>query len=148
MPDWTRHLRPLALLSLSPLIIASPATAHHSPALFDQGRDLTLQGVVTRFEWANPHVYLYVETKDNVGPRLVWIIDAQSPRVMSLFGWSPGSLAAGDRVTVATNPARNGDGTRALGRSVVRPDGTVLKIPWAPGEVREALRTEPGRNAR
>jgi hypothetical protein len=114
---------------------------HHSPSIFDQRRDLTLEAVVTRMAWANPHVDIYVAAQDENGEPAAWVVEAQSPRVMELFGWTRTSLAAGDRVTLLLNPAR--DGTKsALGRSVVRRDGTTLRIPWQPNEIRDALRAE------
>ena len=126
------------------LFIGSHVIAHHSPAKFDQERDLTLEGVVTRVEWVNPHVYIYVET-ENVGEEVTWVIEAQSPRVMSLFGWSLNSLEVGSQVTVAANPARNPDSTLALGRSVTTQNGAFLKIPWHPDTIRRALRAQPPR---
>jgi hypothetical protein len=105
--------------------------------------------VVTRIEWAYPHVYIHVQTENNVGKPVVWVIEGQSPRIMSLFGWSQGSLAAGDRVTVAANPTRNQNRTMALGRSVLKQDGTVLQISWQADVIRDALRAQrPGQNRR
>jgi hypothetical protein len=129
----------LALADLS-------ARAHHSPSMFDQGRDLTLEGVIRRVEWANPHVYIHLEVENERRESAVWVVEAQSPRVMGLFGWVPTSLVEGDRVTVAVNPPRNGGTRTVLGRSVIRQDGTILRIPWQPREIREVLRAEsPGR---
>ena len=106
---------------------------------------LTLEGVVTRVEWTNPHVYIHVDVDNERGASFSWVVEAQSPRVMSLFGWSPTSRVRGDRVTIAANPLRNRAARMALGRSVVRQDGSVLRIPWRPHEIREALRTESSR---
>jgi hypothetical protein len=111
--------------------------------MFDQGRDLTLEGVITRVEWAHPHVYIHIEAENERRQSVVWVVEAQSPRVMSLFGWSPTSLVPGDRVTIAANPPRSGATGTALGRSVVRQDGTTLRISWQQQEIREALRAEP-----
>jgi hypothetical protein len=133
----------LAALVAALALAHLPARAHHSPSMFDQGRDLTLEGVITRFEWTNPHVYIHVEMENEHRQSVVWVVEAQSPRVMNLFGWSPTSLVPGDRVTVAANPLRSGATRTALGRAVVRQDGTTLRISWQPQEIREALRAEP-----
>lgn len=127
--------------SIAILIIDASAGAHHSPSMFDQERELTLTAVVARIAWANPHVNIHVEVEDERGEFAPWVIEAQSPRVMELFGWTRTSLEAGDRVTLLVNPQRNGTRT-ALGRSVVRRDGITLRIPWQPQEIREALRAE------
>jgi hypothetical protein len=137
--------RTLKLAVLVGLLVhgVAPARAHHSPSLFDQGRDLTLEGVIVKVDWANPHVYIHIEVKNERDDAAVWVIEAQSPRVMSLFGWSSTSLVVGDRVTVAASPLRDGDRRLVvLGRSVVTQDRTILRIPWQQGEIREALRSE------
>ena len=126
------------MLCVGPLL-----TAHHSPAKFDQERELVLEGVVTRLEWVNPHVYIHVEAENELGEDVTWVIEAQSPRVMSLFGWSESAIEIGSQVSVAANPARNPDSTMALGRSVTAQDGSFLKIPWSPDTIREAIRSEP-----
>jgi hypothetical protein len=118
---------------------------HHSPVLFDQGRELTLEGSVTRMEWTNPHVSIHLEVIDRRERPVAWIIEAQSPRVMSLFGWSAASVRRGDRVRIAAHPPRHPAARTALGRSIVRQDGTSLRIPWQPEEIREALRSESRR---
>lgn len=100
-----------------------------------------MKAVVTRIVWANPHVNIHVEVEDERGQFERWVIEAQSPRVMELFGWTRTSLENGDRVTLLVNPPRNGTRT-ALGRSVVRRDGVTLRIPWEPQEIRDALRAE------
>jgi hypothetical protein len=123
------------------LVVGASARAHHSPSTFDQGRDLTMKAVVTRIVWANPHVNIHVDVEDERGKLERWVIEAQSPRVMELFGWTHTSLENGSRVTLLVNPPRNGRRT-ALGRSVVRHDGMSLRIPWEPQEIREALRAE------
>ena len=134
------HLKLPVFLAVLAIADAS-AGGHHSPSMFDQGRDLTLKAVVTRIAWANPHVNIHVEAQDEKGTSAAWVVEAQSPRVMELFGWTRTSLAAGDRVTLLVNPPRNGTRS-ALGRSVVRPDGMTLRIPWQPEEIRDALRAE------
>ena len=119
---------------------ARSASAHHSPSMFDQQRDLTLRGVVTRIDWVNPHVSIHVEVRDTRGEPALWAVEAQSPRVMALFGWTPASLTRGDRVVISAHPLREGDSKAALGREVTKADGTTLRIPWQPAEIRDALR--------
>jgi len=111
------------------LIITLPLAAHHGNfAIYDVGRDFTLQGVVTKFEWANPHVYIQLETENDAEEGVVWIIEASSANTLTRLGWSPRSLAPGDQVIVAAHPPRNPDRQRALADSVLKEDGTFLSI--------------------
>jgi hypothetical protein len=130
------------LLSAALLPLAPSAYAHHSPATFDQQRELRLVGVVESVDWANPHVSLQIAVEDAAGESVLWVIEAQSPRVMSLFGWSPAALRRGERVSVVAHPARDGDRPVALGRMVETADGHRLPISWRPDEIRDALRDE------
>jgi len=130
-PDGSRHA--IVLVKSLPIavalwLIALPVAAHHSSAIFDRERDLRLEGVITKFEWANPHVYLHVETRNDAGESVVWVIEAGAPGFMTRLGWSARSLAPGDRVIVAANPAKNPDRKMALGSFVLKGDGTLLSI--------------------
>jgi hypothetical protein len=71
-----------------------------------------------------------------------WEVEAQSPRIMTLYGWSSTSLRGGDRVVVVANPPQQRGKRLALGRSVQKSDGTTLRIPWDRQEIRKALREE------
>ena len=105
-----------------------PAAAHHSAAIYDQQQDIRLEGVVGQFEWVAPHVYIRVETEDEGGENVLWLIEGRPPSAMSKLGWSRDSLAIGERVTVAANPGRNANRKIALGLTVMKEDGTLLNI--------------------
>jgi hypothetical protein len=105
-----------------------PAAAHHSAAIYDQQQDIRLEGVVGQFEWVDPHVYIRVETEDEGGESVLWLIEGRPPSAMSKLGWSRDSLAIGERVTVAANPGRNANRKIALGLTVMKEDGTLLNI--------------------
>ena len=122
------------------LACASTSAAHHSPSLVDLRTEVTLTGVITTLQWRNPHVYFHLQVADD--PEVDWEIEAQSPRIMSLFGWSSASLAPRDRVVVVVNHPRERGKKLALGRSVLKSDGTTLRIPWEQEEIRKALRDE------
>ena len=110
------------------LLVALPAAAHHSSAMYDQQQDIRLEGVVGEFEWTDPHVYIRVETEDEGGESVMWLVEGRPPAAMSRLGWSRDSLAPGDRVTVAANPGRNANRRIALGQTVTKEDGTLLNI--------------------
>jgi hypothetical protein len=121
------------------LALASTSAAHHSPAVFDLRAEVTLTGVVTAYQFRNPHLFIHLQVEDDTGFGGEWEVEAQSPRIMTLYGWSPKSLAPGDRVVVVANPPQQRGKRLALGRSVLKPDGTTLRIPWDRREIREVL---------
>ena len=63
------RLLPIAAAALS--LIALPAAAHHSQAIYDTDKVITIEGVVTDYRWTNPHTYLYVETQNDSGDTVV-----------------------------------------------------------------------------
>ena len=106
--------------------IALPVAAHHSRAIYDQQRVVTLEGVVTRYEWTNPHVYLYVETEGDSGDPVVWAFESNVTTIMRRRGWSKDTFAPGDRVKVQGNPARDATRNMALTVSVTKGSSTYF----------------------
>jgi hypothetical protein len=89
---------------------AGPALAHHALATeYDLNRSVTVVGTVTKFEWANPHVRLYLDT-DASGRNdpMHWELEMASPNLLVLHGLKIDSLRTGDQVTVTAYPARDG----------------------------------------
>ena len=98
------------------LILANSATAHHSFAMFDQTKTLTLNGTVKSWQWTNPHTWLVVTVKDDKGEVQEWNIEGQSPSVLrGEQGYSRDIMKPGDKVIVRIHP--RGDGT--LGGSLM-----------------------------
>lgn len=89
------------------LALAGPCSAHHSFAMFDRTKSITLQGTVKEFQWTNPHCFIQVLVPSPDGP-VEWSIEMNSPGASYREGWRPGTLKAGDRVTVVVNPVRDG----------------------------------------
>ena len=87
--------------------ISTVAHAHHSQAMFDMSRVVNLEGVVTRFEWANPHVYIFFDQTTPDGQRVEWKIEAVGPGPLRRLGWSRDTLAPGDRIAITGNPDRD-----------------------------------------
>ena len=94
---------PAAALAL----IASPAAAHHSQAIYDNSQTVTFEGVVTDYRWTNPHIYLYVETQSDSGDTVVQAVEGQVTAIMRRLGWDSDTFAPGDRVTVQAHPSRD-----------------------------------------
>jgi hypothetical protein len=87
---------------------AAPASAHHSFAMFDNSRSVTLIGVVEKFQWTNPHSYLELDVDQGGGKTKHYTLEATSPNMMSRAGWTSRSVKVGERVTVIMSPLRNG----------------------------------------
>jgi len=111
----------LALFAVSALLAAAPAAAHHSFAMFDQKKVLTLAGTVTEFQWTNPHSFLEVDVPGNGH----WSIELNSPNNLKRQGWTRSSIKTGDKVTVRLNPLRSG-ARGGLFLDVHLPNGKVL----------------------
>jgi Family of unknown function (DUF6152) len=119
---WTLFALLLALLAPGPLTYA-----HHSVgAEFDLSKRITLQGQVTKIEWMNPHVYVYVDVNAN-GKTTNWACETAGPNTLARQGWSRTSLKIGDRVTVVGYRARDGANV-ASAREVVLSDGRKVFV--------------------
>jgi hypothetical protein len=92
------------------LVLAAPAViAHHSfAAEFDAGKALTLKGVVTKIEWANPHTYFYIDVTGADGKVVNWGMEMGSPNGLMRQGWTRNTLHVGDEVTVEGSQAKDG----------------------------------------
>jgi hypothetical protein len=86
--------------------LSSPVAAHHSFAMFDKERAMTLKGVVRKIEWKNPHVYFYVE---NAGDTKQYAIECGSINALTRTGWKVSTLKVGDAVSMEIFPLRNGE---------------------------------------
>ena len=112
------------------LLFAAAATggralAHHSFAMFDTANPITLTGVVTDFQWTNPHVYIELDVPDGVKGAKHWTIELGSPSILMRGGWKFNTLKKGDKVTAVVSPLRDGDPGSLLTR-ITLTDGRVL----------------------
>ena len=106
-------------------LLASPAFAHHSFAMFDQAREQTLEGTVREFQWTNPHAWVQLIVKGPDGKLVEWSIECASPNGLRRQGWRGDTIKPGDRVTAIVNPLKNGDPGGSL-VSITLPDGRQL----------------------
>ena len=96
------------LAGLVAALLAAPALAHHSFAMFDQSKVLYLSGTVKEFELINPHVWLQVVVADPKGETAVWAFEGGSVPQLLKLGWSKDNLKAGDMVEVGYRPMKDG----------------------------------------
>lgn len=130
-----------ALAGVAAVAVATPAAAHHSFAMFDQKKIVTLEGTVTQFQWTNPHSFIEMDVAGPGGKPTHWSIELNSPNNLKRQGWSRSSLHAGEKVSLRMNPLRDGskgglflDVKTAEGKvldSGLPKDGTPVNVPRA-----------------
>jgi Family of unknown function (DUF6152) len=99
----------LGILLAALIGAASPALAHHSFAMYEPTKTLTLKGTVKTFQWTNPHVVIWILVQPEGGGAVQeWSIETTSPGVLTRAGWTRQSIKPGDRVSVTFSPLRDG----------------------------------------
>ena len=101
----------LALLALALCLSAVTPAAHHSAAMFDASKQITLTGTVKEFQWTSPHCWIQLLVSNPARPTakpVEWGIEMDNPVGLSRHGWKPGSLKAGDKIVVVAHPLRDG----------------------------------------
>lgn len=89
------------------LLVASvPAAAHHSFAMFDMQKTITLNGTIVKFKWQNPHSWLELDVPAKTGTER-WAVEMTSPNNLALEGWKRSSVKPGDKVTLVIHPLRD-----------------------------------------
>lgn len=122
-----------AAIICSILVIAIPAFAHHSFAMFDNSKWIIVKGTVVEYRWENPHTHIMVNVAD--GPMAgSWDVEGASINIMARQGWNKLSFKVGDAITAVAHPLKSGDKGCSLSyvvlpngirryQDVARPDG-------------------------
>jgi hypothetical protein len=120
-------MRKTLCIAVAALLLASTRiSAHHAfAAEYDANERVTVSGTVTRFEWTNPHAWLYVDGKDESGKITRWSFEMGSPNGLLRRGWRRMELNKGDQVTLDGYRAKDGRNV-ANARTVTLPDGRKL----------------------
>jgi hypothetical protein len=108
----------LVVLAFGAMLAAVPALAHHSfAAEYDNKKPVKLQGIVTKIDWMNPHVYFYIDVKDESGKVTNWGLEMGPPQLLQRSGWTRNTMHIGDEVIVEGSLAKDGT-NQANARSV------------------------------
>jgi hypothetical protein len=121
-------IRPIAVFAVLAALASGPLDAHHSAANFDTRTEITVEGVVTKYDWRNPHVYMALEVEGPDSARVEQEVEAGASSVLLPLGLTPDSVQVGERVAIRANPSRSGAGHIVLGRELTKADGTVLPL--------------------
>jgi hypothetical protein len=119
-------IRTLVLAGFA-LVCAAPAFAHHSFAMFDRQKLVTMSGTVREFEWTNPHVWIHMMVPD-AGKQVEWSFEMQAIGTNAALGWRPDSVKPGDKVTIEFYPLKDGSRGGQLAAAVLA-DGKRLGGP-------------------
>jgi hypothetical protein len=117
----------LSVAGIAAALMAPSAYAHHSFAMFDAEKTITLNGTVKEIEWTNPHIWLYVMAPDQGGTIQEYPLEMQGPGQSMKNGWKQDSVKPGDKVTVEMHPLKTGARGGQL-MTVVLPSGQKLNV--------------------
>lgn len=98
-----------ALVACGWLLLSGAPSAHHSTAMYDGQNPVTITGTVKKFEWTNPHAFVYIEVKDEKTGKVVeWECEMMSLNHLRAYGWTSRTVKAGDPISATGAPARSG----------------------------------------
>jgi hypothetical protein len=119
------------ITSLAPLVVvltlSGAVFAHHGGAGYDMQTTLTVKGVVTDFQFVNPHSQIYFEVKNDKGETEKWAAEITAPSKLARAGWTKHTLKPGDEVTITGNLAKSAAHTMTV-RKLIGPDGQPLPL--------------------
>jgi hypothetical protein len=115
----------LTILAVAMLASANMVMAHHSFAMYDTTKSVTISGTVAAFEWTNPHAIIEIDVQAKEGGVQHWTIELGSPSILQQSGWKYKDLKFGDKVTVEISPLKSEKHGGLLVKATL-PDGRVL----------------------
>ena len=125
-------IRFVAILAAA-LMTTAAAGAHHSFAPFNTETEKTITGTVNRFEWTNPHTWLWIDVADENGKVVTWGVEGMSPNYLARRGWSKTTFKPGDKATVVVRPMRDGSPAGMFVRATLA-DGKPLTFAAGPAQ--------------
>ena len=118
-----------AVCAGAPALMQS-AAAHHSTAMFEWGTEKTLSGTIEKYQWTQPHTFIWIVVPDKSGKTQEWGLEGMSPSWLGRRGWSLHSLNPGDKVRLVYYPLKD-----------KRPGGFFVRVVTPDGRTLEALPT-------
>jgi acetate kinase len=94
--------------AISLLLVSGPVLAHHGRSNYDVTSTATVKGVVTEFDWVNPHALIHFDVTDDNGKVEKWIAETNSPNTLSRQGWSKNTVKVGDQITLVGHRVKGG----------------------------------------
>jgi acetate kinase len=107
------------------LLVSGPVLAHHGRSNYDVTSTATVKGIVTEFEWTNPHALIHIDVTDESGKVEKWIAETNSPNTLSRQGWNKNTVKVGDQITLVGHRVKGG-GNYINFSKITWPDGRVL----------------------
>jgi len=117
----------ICAVALGLTIAANPAFAHHGTAAYQEGKQVSVTGTVTDFEFANPHTLVYVDVKQGDGTVAKWQGEMTSPNHLVRAGWTKNSIRRGEQITISGLLMKR-DARSMWIRKIVKGDGTELPL--------------------
>ncbi len=108
------------------LALSCTSRAHHSTAAFDMTTDVEIEGIITRYEWINPHVYLWLEATTASGETITWQVEGGPPAMLRRSGISQDQVAIGDAVTIYGKASRSAEKREILMNSLAKANSEKL----------------------
>lgn len=115
----------LALTACAALLLAAPAWAHHSHAMYDASGEIEIEGVISEVRWANPHVWIYVDVENEDGTARTWAMEGAAIDQLQRKGWTRDMLNVDSPIKISCYPLRSG-GPGCLGGYVLTLNGETL----------------------
>ena len=131
-----------ALLLVAGAAVAIVAPAHHSFSMFDSDHQIKISGEVTKFDWTNPHIYIFVKGGEAGKEPQAWTIEGASPGILNRIGWKFNMIKQGDRITMVIAPLRSGEAGGLL-KEIKLPDGRIFNNGGFAGPSTISLKDEP-----